>query len=344
VILTAGVLWHTFVSGEKALKTELFLLLTLLLLGWVSLAEAQQNGKISRIGYLSPASSEAFKEHVAAFRRGLQELGYFEGENIVIEERYAAGMFERLPTLLAELARINVDVLVVQGGPGVAAAKKATSTTPIVMVANPDPVGLGHVASLARPGGNITGLSRFYGGVITKRLELLKEVVPSAYRVAVMLHPDHPSHPLQLKELQSAAPGLALTIVPADVKGSDDFGRAFGTIRRERPGALIVLKNAMFSSNLKQIGQFALDGRLPAIYSLAQFVDVGGLMSYGTNFSELFRRAAVYVDKILKGRKPADLPVEQPTKFELVINLKTAKQIGLTIPANVLARADKVIK
>jgi putative tryptophan/tyrosine transport system substrate-binding protein len=202
VILTAGVLWHTFVSGEKALKTELFLLLTVLLLGWVSLAEAQQNEKISRIGYLSPATSEAFKEHVAAFRRGLQELGYFEGENIVIEERYAAGMFERLPTLLAELARINVDVLVVQGGPGVAAAKKATSTTPIVMVANPDPVGLGHVASLARPGGNITGLSGFYGGVITKRLELLKEVIPSAYRVAVMLQPQHPSHPLQLKELQ----------------------------------------------------------------------------------------------------------------------------------------------
>lgn len=326
------------------MKTKLFRLLTVLLFVCVNLSEAQQNENVTRIGYLSPASAEAFKGHMVAFRQRLQELGYFEGENIVIEERYAAGMFERLPTLLAELARLNVDLLVVHGGPAMDAAKKASTTIPIIMVGNPDPVGLGHVASLARPGGNITGLSDFHGGVITKRLELLKEVVPSASRVAVMVERSHRTHPLELEELQAAAPGLAVTIFPVEVKESDDFDPAFDMIRRAGPGALVVLEDPMFSRHLKQIAQFTVDRRLPAIYSLAQFVDVGGLMSYGTNFSDLLRRAAVYVDKILKGTKPANLPVEQHTKFELVINVKSAKQIGLTIPPNVLARADKVIQ
>jgi putative ABC transport system substrate-binding protein len=325
------------------MQIKLLGLLTILLLSWFYPSEAKQNEKIARIGYLSTSSPDAFKAHVAVFQAALQERGYFEGENIVIEERYASGMLERLPTLVAQLTRLHVDVLVVQGSPAIEAAKKATSTIPIVMIASPDPIGLGHVASLARPGGNITGLSDFQRGVITKRVELLKEVVPSASRVAVMLERGDPSEALQLKELEAAAPRLAITILPVDVQGWDESDRIFRSVKQGRAETLVGLGDPL-SSHLKKIAQFSIDNRLPAIHKLAQFADVGGLMSYGSSFSDLFRRAAVYVDKILQGAKPGNIPVEQPTKFELVVNLRSAKEMGLTIPPNLVSKADRLIK
>jgi putative ABC transport system substrate-binding protein len=252
-------------------------------------------------------------------------------------------MLERLPTLLAQLIRLQIDLLVVQGSPAIDAAKKVTSAIPIIMLASPDPVSLGHVSSLARPGGNITGLSDFQRGVITKRVELLKEVVASASRVAVMLERGDRLQALQLKELQAAAPRLALTIVPVEVQGWDESDRIFGTIRKGHAETLVGLGEPL-SGHLKKIAQFSIDSRLPAIHALAQFADLGGLMSYGSSFSDLFRRAAIYVDKILQGAKPANLPVEQAAKFELVINLKSAKEMSLTIPPKLLAMADRVIK
>jgi putative ABC transport system substrate-binding protein len=325
------------------MQTKLLGLLTILLLSWFYPSEAKQNEKIARIGYLSTSSADAFKAHVAVFQAALQERGYFEGENILIEERYAAGILERLPALVAQLTRLQIDVLVVQGSPAIEAAKKLTSTVPIIMVASPDPVGLGHVASLARPGGNITGLSDFQRGVITKRVELVKEVVPSASRVAVILERGDPSQALQLKELEAAAPRLALTVVPVGVQGWNESDQIFRSIKQGRAEALVGLGEPL-SSHLKKIAQFSVDNRLPAIHAFAQFADVGGLMSYGSSFSDLFRRAAVYVDKILQGAKPANIPVEQPTKFELVVNLKSAKEMGLTIPPDLLAKAHRVIK
>jgi putative ABC transport system substrate-binding protein len=339
-LLFCGIL---FVLEGKEMQTKLLGLLTILLLSWFYPSEAKQNEKIARIGYLSTSSPDAVKGYLAVFQAALQERGYFEGENMVIEERYAAGILEKLPTLVAQLTRLQVNVLVVQGSPAIAAAKKATSTIPIVMVASPDPVGLGHVASLARPGGNITGLSNFQRGVIAKRVELLKQVVPSASRVAVILERDDPSQALQLKELEAAAPRLAVTIVPVDVQGWNESDRIFRTIKQERAETLVGLGDPL-SSHLKKIAQFSVNSRLPAIHTLAQFADVGGLMSYGSSFSDLFRRAAVYVDKILQGTKPANLAVEHPAKFELVVNLKSAREMGLTIPPNLLAMADRVIK
>jgi len=310
----------------------------------VSLAEAQQAKKVPRIGFLSSRSPDAEKNRLAAFQQGLRELGYLEDKNIVIEHRYAGGKFDRLPDLAAELVRLKVDVLVATGAPASHAAKAATKTIPIVMTNAADPVGTGLVASLARPGGNVTGLSDFNAGVITKRLELLKEVVPTASRVAVLLNPANPTNPLQLKLIQAVAPALGVTLLPLEARGPEDIDRAFTAIRKERPGALIVIGDPMLGDHRRRIIELAVKSRLPASYGGRVSVDDGGLMSYGTNFGDLYRRAAVYVDKILKGTKPADLPVEQPTKFELVINLKTAKQIGVTIPPNVLARADRVIK
>ena len=309
-----------------------------------TVARAQQTKKASRIGFFSYGSVEIEQSSLAAFRQKLRELGYLEGQNIVIEQRYAVGRSERLPELLAELVALKVDLLVVAGDPAVHAAKKATNTIPIVMVASPDPVGTGLIASLAHPGGNVTGLSDFHGGVITKRLELLKEVVPSASRFAVLLNPVNPSNPLQLKDIQAAAPAFRVTLLPLEIKGPDDMDHTFTTIEKERPGALLVIGDRLFATHQKRIFEFVMKSRLPAIYSQSVYVDGGGLMSYGTSFADQYRRAATYVDKILKGAKPTDLPVEQPTKFEFAINLKTAKQIGLTIPRSVLARADRVIK
>ena len=309
-----------------------------------TVAQAQQPKKASRIGFFSYGSVEIEQSSLAAFRQKLRELGYLEGQNIVIEQRYAIGRSEKLPELLAELVALKVDLLVVAGDPAVHAAKKATNTIPIVMVASPDPVGTGLIASLAHPGGNVTGLSDFHAGVITKRLELLKDVVPSASRVAVLLNPVNPSNPLQLKDIQAVAPAFRVTLLPLEIKGPDDMDHTFTTIEKERPGALLVIGDRLFATHQKRIFEFVIKSRLPAIYSQSVYVDGGGLMSYGTSFADQYRRAATYVDKILKGAKPADLPVEQPTKFEFAINLKTAKQIGLTIPRGVLARADRVIK
>jgi putative ABC transport system substrate-binding protein len=281
---------------------------------------------------------------VAALRQGLRELGYLEEKTIVIEQRYAKGQSDQLPELVAEFVRSKADVIVVTGDPAAHAAKKLTSAIPIVIVTSPDPVGTGLIASLAHPGGNITGLSDFHGGVITKRLELLKDVAPSASRIAVILNPANPSNPIQLKDIQAAAPAFRVTLTSFEVKGAHEIDPAFTTIVKERPGALLVLGDRLFATNQTRIIELAAKNRLPAIYSQRLYVEAGGLMSYGANFLDQYRRAAIYVDKILKGAKPADLPVEQPTKFEFVVNLKTANQIGLTIAPNVLARADKVVR
>jgi ABC-type uncharacterized transport system substrate-binding protein len=318
-------------------------LLASILLTTVS-AQAQPATKIPRVGYLSYGSVEIDKSLLAALQQGLRELGYLEGKNIVIEQRYAAGQSDKLPELAAEFVRVKADVIVVTGDPAAHAAKKATAAIPIVIVTSPDPVGTGLIASLAHPGGNVTGLSDFHGGVVTKRLELLKDVAPLASRIAVLLNPANPSNPIQLKDIQAAAPAFRVTLISLEVKGPDDIAPAFTTIVKERPGALLVLGDRLFATNQTQIIELAVKNRLPTIYSQRLYVEAGGLMSYGANFTDQYRRAAIYVDKILKGAKPADLPVEQPTKFELVINLKTAKQIGLTIPQSVLYRADKVIK
>ncbi len=307
-------------------------------------AAAQPAKKVPRIGFLATSSAEVIKSRVAAFQQALRELGYVDGESIIIEYRYAEGKFERLPNLAAELVRLKVDVFVVVGAPAAHAAKNATSFIPIVIGNAADPVGTGLVASLARPGGNITGLSDFNLGVVTKRLELLKEVVPTASRVAVLLNPANPTNPPQLKEIQAAAPALGVTLLPVEAKGPDDIDRAFAVMRNERPGALIVFGDLMFGTHQRRIAELAVKSRLPAIWAVRENVNAGGLMSYGTNFDALYRRAATYVDRILKGTKPSDLPVEQPTKFEFVINLRTARALGLTIPPAVLARADTIIE
>jgi putative ABC transport system substrate-binding protein len=313
------------------------------LLALCSLADAQQGKSLARVGFLSSRSPEAEKSRLAAFQQGMRELGYVEGKTLKIEQRYAEGNFDRLPELAADLVRIHVDVIVATGAPAAQAAKKTTSTAPIVMGNAADPVGTGLVASLARPGGNVTGLSDFAEGVITKRLELLKQVAPPVSRVAVLLNPANPSNPLQLKEIRAAAPSLGVTPLALEVKSAEDIERGFSAMKKERAGALLVLGDPLLETHRVKIAKLAIDERLPAIYSHSGWMDIG-LMSYGVNFDDLYRRAATYVDKILKGAKPGELPVEQPTKLELVINLKAAKQIGLTIPPNVLARADRVIK
>jgi len=307
-------------------------------------AEAQEARKMARIGYLSQTSAENDKNYVAAFQQGLKELGYLEGRTIVIEQRYAAGRAERLPELAAELVRLNVDVFVVFGVAAVHAVKKASSTVPIVLPNLTDPVAAGFAASLARPGGTVTGLSDFHPATVTKRLELLKELVPSASRVAVLLNPANPSHPNQLKDLQAAAPAFGMAILALEIREASDIDNAFGTIAKERPAALLLLGDVLLSTHQRRIAEFALKSRLPAMYTVRAFVDAGGLIAYGTNFAVMWRRAATYVDKILKGAKPADLPIEQATNFDLMINLKTAKALGLTIPPSVMLRVNQVIE
>ena len=277
-------------------------------------------------------------------QQGLVALGYVEGTNILIERRYAAGQFARLPDLAADLLHLQVDVLIAGDTPAAQAAKEATRTLPIVMASVADPVGIGLVASLARPGGNITGLSDFNAGVIAKRLELLKDVVPAASHIAVLLNPANPTNPLQWHLTQAAAPALRVTLFAWEATGPDDIERAFATMRQEPPGALLVFGDPMLGAHRQQIVALAGKNRLPAIYSNREPVVVGGLMSYGTSITDLYRRVATYVDKILKGAKPADLPVEQPMKFELVLNLKTAQARGLTIPPAILFQADEVIR
>jgi putative tryptophan/tyrosine transport system substrate-binding protein len=306
-------------------------------------ANSQQPKKVPRIGILAAQSPSSSSYRVEAFRKGLIELGYTEGKNIALEYRYADGRLERLPDLAAELVRLKVDIILALGTPAARAAKQATTTISIVMTGG-DPVRAGIVASLARPGENVTGLSDATVDVSTKRLELLKEVVPKLSRVAILWNPLNPTNLLQLKDTQAAAPALGMTVYAVEVKGIDDFERAFAAIRKHGVGGLLVPGDPLFGAERKRIHDFAVKNRLPAMYAGLETVERGGLMAYSTSLADLARRAATYVDKILKGAKPADLPVEAAMKFELVINLKTAKQIGLTIPPNVLARADRVIR
>jgi putative ABC transport system substrate-binding protein len=309
---------------------------------------AQQPKKVPRIGYLSAFDPATESARYEAIRLALRELGYIEGQNIASEYRYAEGKRDRYPEIAAELVRLKVDIIVVAGGDRlVRAAKNATKTIPIVMTgAGSDPVAAGHVESLARPGGNVTGvtlLSRELGG---KLLELFKEAVPKVARVAVLYDPAAPASVLEVKEvLPVAARALGLTIRSWEVRDADGFEKVFAALNKQRPDGLYVpTSGPLMFANGKRIADFALKGRLPSMYVYRETVEAGGLMYYGADRADSYRRAAYFVDKILKGTKPADLPVEQPTKFELVINLKTAKQIGLTIPPSVLARADKVIK
>jgi putative ABC transport system substrate-binding protein len=308
-------------------------------------ATAQQTGKVYRIGYLSGGSS-TLTHLIDAFRQGLRELGWVEGQNIVIDYRFAEGRYDRLPDLAAELVRLKVDVIVASPSPPAAAAKNATGTIPIVMIgAGADPVGQGLITSLARPGGNVTGLSYSVGQeIFGKQLALLKEAVPNVRRVAVLWNPAVPGLAPAIKDVKVAARSLGVQIQVLEARGPDDFDSAFAAMAKERPGALLVLVDSMFSFHGTRLARLAAKNRLPAAYTNRLPVEVGGLMSYGPSFSDLWRRAAGYVDKILKGAKPADLPVEQPTKFELVINLKTAKALGLTIPPALLARADEIIQ
>src|SRR5215510_3023032 len=302
---------------------------------------AQQPKKVPRIGYQGAGSPD---ENEEAFRQGLRELGYVEGQNIVIEWRFAEGKLDQVPRNAAELVRLKVDVIVTGGAGDTRAAKAATSTIPIVMTNESDPVGTGLVASLARPGGNITGLASLSAELRGKLLELLKETLPRLSHVVALQGPGTQSSAVTLKETEVVARSLGLKLQSQVVKEPDDLNRVFEAITQARTGALIVTGGPFSTAQRKQIVEFAAKSRLPAIYYRREFVEDGGLMSYNANRNDLARRAATYVDKILKGAKPADLPVEQPTKFELIINLKTAKQIGLTIPPNVLVRADRVTK
>jgi putative tryptophan/tyrosine transport system substrate-binding protein len=307
-------------------------------------APAQQPGKIPRIGFLSSLSPAVVSDRLEAFRQGLREHGYVEGKNIAIEYRYAEGNLDRLPALAAELVRLKIDVMVT-GGPSVNRfAKEATATIPIVLAFDNDPVGNGFATSLARPGGNITGLSTEYPEISGKQLELLKEIVPRLSRVACLGNSTQPGYRQALKETEAAAGALGVKLQYLDIQNPQQIESAFQAASKGRADAVLVLGSQIVTSNAKQFAELAAKNRLPAIYWSPEFVEAGGLMSYSASITDLFRRAASYVDKILKGAKPADLPVEQPTKFEFVINLKAAKQIGLTIPPNVLARADRVIR
>jgi putative tryptophan/tyrosine transport system substrate-binding protein len=305
-------------------------------------AEASEN--IPRVGYFSLRTPSSLAHSLDAFRQGLRELGYVEGKNILLEYRFADGKRDRMPALAAELVRLKVDVIVTGGSGATRPAKEATKAIPIVMAQDTDPLGNGFVASLARPGGNITGLSTLQVDLTGKRLELLKEVVPKLSRVAVIGSSTSADNARELKETDLAAAALGLKIQYFDIGAPKDIESRLQAAIKVRPDALFVLINSFERPHRKQIIEFAAKSRLPAMYFGPQLVEDGGLMSYAVNGADLYRRAAVYVDRILKGAKPADLPVEQPTKFELIINLKTAKQIGLSIPPNVLARADRVIR
>jgi len=322
----------------------LAVILTLSLFAAPLAADAQPAGKVPRIGVLSTNSQASVSTHVEAFRQGLRERGYVEGQNVVIEYRYGDGNLDRLPKLAAELVALNVDLIVTGGTSPTRAVQQASKTVPIVMTIVGDPIASGFIASLAKPGGNITGLTQLaaLGG---KRLELLKEAFPKVSRVAVLLDPASSAQGAIGPDTRMTAEVLGVKLLSLELRGPNpDFEGAFRTAMRERVGALLVAAGAALALHSKRVVDLAAKNRLPAMYASSEFVDIGALMSYGPSIPDLFRRAATYVDKILKGVKPADLPVEQPTKFELVINLKTAKALGLTIPPSVLARADRVIE
>ena len=323
---------------------SLFWLLTTVLLTTAPLAQAQQPTKIPLIGHLSGGSGSASLARTEAFRQGLRELKYVEGKNINIEWRSAEGKLDRLPALAAELVRLKVDIIVTTGPTPTRAAKEVTTTIPIVMTNDPDPVASGFVASLARPGGNITGLSTLSPELSGKRLELLKEIIPRLTRVAFLATPTVPGHAQLLRETELAARAFKVQLQYLDVLSPEDIETAFRAASKGRAEAALMLQGGILVSQRTQIVDLAVKNRLPAIYPNSLYMDAGGLMTYGVSITDLDRRAATYVDKILKGRTPADLPVEQPVKFEFIVSLKAAKQIGLTIPPNVLVRANKVIK
>jgi putative ABC transport system substrate-binding protein len=304
-------------------------------------SRAQQPRKLFRIGVLVSTTVTYRRE---AFLQGLRELGYVEGKNIAIEFRSAEGKFDRLPALAAELVRLEVDVVVTSSNPAITALKQATRDIPIVMTVVGDPVGAGFIQSLARPGGNITGMSSVAEQLSGKRLELLKEIDPKISRVAVFRNPTISIHAVLWKETQAAATALRMKLIPLDFRGPDDFESLFGAMAKQHAEALIVLPEPITLAQRKQIVDLAARNRLPGMYPFGDFVDAGGLISYGPSSADSWRRGAIYVDKILKGRKPADLPVEQPTKFEMVLNMKTAKALGLTIPQTILVQADRVIE
>ena len=320
------------------------LLLIAVVFALVHAAEAQQPVKVPHIAFLGGSSMSAYSSFVEVLQKGLRELGYIEGKTIRIEYSYAEGKLDRLPGLAAELAQLGVDLIVVSGARATSEMKNATRIIPIVMTTIEDPVAMGIVNSLARPGGNITGLTNLAPELSGKRLELLKEALPKLSQVAVLWPPNAAGAVVTFKETQVAAKSLGIQLQSVELQNSDDFASAFRTAITGRAGALLVLQSALTNANRKTIADLSLQNRFPAMYTQDEYVDAGGLMSYGVDTGDLYRRAAIYVDKILKGAKPANLPVEQPTKFEFVINLKTAKQIGLTIPPNVLARADRVIR
>jgi putative ABC transport system substrate-binding protein len=313
---------------------------------WPLAARAQQPaGRVYRVGYLTVASRQQQLHLIKAFEEGLRSLGYRVGENVVIEYRFADGEMERLPALAADLIRLGVDVIVTGANPNTVAAMKATKTIPIVMTNSIDPVGAGLVASLARPNGNVTGFAQDAGGELNgKRLELLKETLPNLSRVGILWNPGVASNRSRLTSMRDATQGMGLMLVPVEARGQDAFEQAFTTMMNERMQAFVILGDAVLFNYRGQIAEMAMRNRLPAASSFKEFAEAGLLLTYGANVQDLFRRSAVFVDKIFKGAKPADLPVEQPTKFELVVNLKTAKALGIDIPPTLLARADEVIE
>jgi ABC-type uncharacterized transport system substrate-binding protein len=338
---------HSAHRWGVAMKQLFSILLIVAVVVVAAMAQAQQPKKVSRLGYLSNADAATDSARAEGIRLALRDLGYIEGQNIVIEYRYAEGKVDRAPELAAELVRLKVDIIVVASGDQwIRAAKNATKTIPIVMMGQgSDPVGAGLVESLARPGGNVTGLTNLTRDLGGKRLELLKEAVPKLAGVAVLYDPANPPSLHEMKLLPADARALKLTIQPWEIRAVDDYEKVFAALNKQRPDGLYATgAGPVMRPNQKRIVDFALKSRLPSMYSSRETVEDGGLMSYGRDLADNYRRVAYYVDKILKGAKPADLPVEQPTKFELVINLKTAKQIGLIIPQKVLARADKVIR
>jgi putative tryptophan/tyrosine transport system substrate-binding protein len=326
------------------MTTRLIVTALLLVLAAPLAAAAQQAGKVWRIGFLGNSTPALEANLVGPFRDGLRDLGYLEGRNVLIEYRWAEGQYERFPALIADLIALKVDVIVTAGTPATQAVKKATSSIPLVMVAVGDPVATGIVASLRRPGGNITGLTSVSEDLEAKRLELLREVLPTVSRLAVLWNPDNQSLRADLKEIRAAAQVLGMKVQALEVRTPGELEETFKAIVTERPGALLVMADRLFLHNRQRIMDFAAKQRLPGVYAYRELVEAGGLMSFGPSYPGMHKRAATYVDKILKGVSPADLPVERPTTFDLVINLKTAKALGLTIPPSLLQRTDQVIE
>jgi putative tryptophan/tyrosine transport system substrate-binding protein len=325
-------------------RREFIALIGGVVVAWPFAARAQHGGKIPRVGFMGNSTAGLEANLIGAFREGLREHGYDEGRNVEIVFRWAGGRYERFPALIAELIAANVDVIVTAGTPAALAVKKATSTVPVVMAAIGDPVGTGIVSSLARPGGNITGLSGTAPDLEGKRLELLREVVPNLSQVAFFLNPSNALHDISLHQARAAANTLHIKLLPQEVRRSEDLNGAFASIVKERPGGLLILADRVFLHDRERIMKFATERRLPSVNAYRELVEAGGLMSYGPSYEDMHRRAADYVDKILKGAKPGDLPIEQPTKFDLLINAKAANALAIALPPTLLARADEVIE